>query len=943
MHVQATPPPQRQAQEPLAVVVPHTHWDREWYSPFETMRFQLVQFMDELIDVLESEPGLPAFLLDGQAVILDDYTEIRGDQRERLTALVEAGRLRPGPFYVQPDEFHVSGEALVRNLLIGCRVSGEYGHVMREGYLPDTFGHVHQLPQILRGFGIDTFYAMRGFGDETETTGSEFFWCAPDGSRVRVHWLAESYSNAAVLTGDPETLSLHHGILVGYDRLGELLERLTGRSGTGVLLLLNGGDHLRVQQGVPGLVRSLDAAQAEAGATRLRLGGLEEFRLLTDERPPPQAELSGELRYGRKHDVFDGIGSTRTPLKRLNESTEARLSGAAERLDALATVLDGRSHLDSLRHAWRELVKNYAHDSICGCSADEVHEEMNVRFARVGQIAEAVTQDALARIAHTAAGREGHPEAPADGAVPLVVVNPSAFTRSGRVTADIVPDPEAPLGERKFGWTQSATGTDWTRYALIGPDGRRVPFTAAPAPAVTVEDTLDRRKEIRRDRLTFHAADVPALAPALYTLVPEEAAPAASAAPAGADTPAAAGAPAAQPSAAPTLRQGRTLTNGVLRVEIEPEGTLALTELATGRRRTGLLEILDDGDAGDEYGFGPLPEDPPLSSRSAHWQVCDGPAEDTLVARAHLTVPASLAPGRTARDTARTVALPLRLSVRLPQGAERVEAEVSVDNLAEDHRLRLRVPAGVHAGHSVAESAYGIVRRSASPPAGEGWRDRPTGAFAMRRFAALEDASDGLAVFTEGLHEYAHTDGDVLEVTLLRAVGWMARQDHPLRPHKVGPELATPAAQCPGPQTFRIALRPYGGSAHTCDLYRTAEEFALPLLAHAVQSSRPGPAPHAPQLGLSVSPAQAVVSAVKSAEDRDGLLVRVFNSSDTPVDATITPRFPLAAASLCDLEENRLQEQAVSRDGTVRLRLDGGRISTLRLIPAAAAPTARRR
>lgn len=919
-------PPHHPAPDPLAVVVPHTHWDREWYLPFETMRFALVQFFDELIDVLEREPDLPAFLLDGQAVILEDYVEIRRDQRDRLAALVAAGRLRPGPFYVQPDEFHVSGEGLVRNLLIGCRVSREYGHVMREGYLPDTFGHVHQLPQILNGFGIGTFYAMRGFGDEADETGSEFWWRAPDGSRVRVHWLSESYSNAAVLTGDPETLSLHHGILVGYDRLSELLDRLTARSRTGVLLLLNGGDHLRVQHGVPAMVRSLDAAQERGDGPRMRLGGLEEFRRLTDERTPPQAEISGELRYGRQHDVFDGIGSTRTPLKRLNEATEAHLCGVAERLDALATLLDGSSRLDSLRYAWRELVKNYAHDSICGCSVDAVHEEMYGRYRRIAQVADAVAKDALARIAHTAAGPSR-----ARDEVPVAVVNPSAFPRSGQVTVGVVPDLGAPLGRRRFGWTQ-AGGTDWSRYTLLDPDGNRVPFRAAPGHEVSVEDTLERRKEVTRDRLTFHAAQVPALAPAVYRLVPADREDTGTSDPAAVP---AASAPSA-PAAPVTFREERALTNEALRVEIEPQGTLAVTDRATGRRFTGLLELLDDGDAGDEYGFGPVAGDRPVSSRGARWQVAAGPGGDTLAARTTLTVPAGLTRDRSARD-GRTAGLPVSLTVRLPPSADRLEVEVSVENLAEDHRLRMRFPTGVHADHSVAETAFGVIRRAGEVPRGDGWRDRPSGAFAMRRFVALEDESAGLAVFTEGLHEYLHR-GDTLEVTLLRSVGWMARQDHPLRTHKIGPMLETPGAQCPGPQSFRIAIRPYGGEAHTADLYRTAEEFALPLLAHAVQSDIPGPAPEAPPLGLAVTPSEAVLSAVKTAEDGDGLVLRVFNSSGHPVRATVTPGFPLGSAGLCDLEESWQQELAVAGDGTVGVRLDGGRIATLRLRPTTPDP-----
>ncbi len=909
--------------DPVAVVVPHTHWDREWYSPFETMRFALVQFLDELIEVLESDPELPAFLLDGQAVMLEDYTEIRRGRRDRLAALVAAGRLRPGPFYVQPDEFHVSGESLVRNLLIGCQVSREYGYVMREGYLPDTFGHVHQLPQILQGFGIETFYAMRGFGEEVDATGTEFTWRAPDGSRVRAHWLAESYSNAAVLTGDPETLSLHHGVLVGYDRLAELLQRLEARSRTGVLLLLNGGDHLRVQKGVPAMVRSLDEVQKKDEGPRLRLGGLEEYHRLTAERPAPEAEISGEFRRGRSHDVFDGIGSTRTPLKALNEATEAHLSGIAERLEALAALLDGRSHHDSLRYAWRELVKNYAHDSICGCSVDEVHQEMYGRFARVAQVADAVAADALARIAHTAAGGAGTDPR----RIPVAVVNPSAFPRGGPVTVDVLPDPDAPLGRRRFGWTQS-DGTDWSGYALLDPEGRRIPFTALPGTEVSVEDTLDRRKEILRDRIRFEAADVPALGSRVYRLVPGQDAPplpAAATDAAGTETPR-------------TRRAARSLTNRTLSVEVEPGGTLTVTDRRSGRRYTGLLELLDDADAGDTYGHGPLPGDRPISSRRAPWSIEPGPEDDALLAQTVMTVPTGLTADRSAR-TGHTVELPVALTLRLPPAADRVDVELTLDNRAEDHRLRLRLPTGVHTAESVAESAYGLIRRSAEVPSGDGWRDRPTGAQALRRFVALEERDAGLAVFTEGLHEYVHTEGDVLEVTLLRSVGWMARQDHPLRPHKVGPRLPTPGAQCAGRQSFRLALRPYAGTGHTGELYRTAEEFALPLLTHAVQSSRPGPVSGAPTPGLALEPPSAVLSAVKTAEDGDGLIVRVFNSSPEPVTARLTPDFPLASAAVCDLEEIPQGDAVPDADGVVRVPLTGGRICTLRLRPAAAPET----
>jgi mannosylglycerate hydrolase len=896
-----TSAPHRSAQQRIGVVVPHVHWDREWYAPFEVMRFQLVQFLDELIDTMEAEPDLSVFLLDGQAVVLEDYLEVRRSQRDRVTALVRAGRLRPGPCYVQPDEFHVSGESIVRNLLIGCQVSREFGWVVREGYLPDTFGHVHQLPQVLRGFGISTFYAMRGFGQDVDETGSQFWWQAPDGSRVLVEWLTESYSNSAVLTGDPATMQLHHGTLVRYDSLPELLDRLGSRAPTGVLLLLNGGDHLRVQRGVAEMVRSLDRAVEP----ELRLGGLEEFHELVAGRPLPERVETGELRYGRRHDVFDGIGSTRTPMKRHHARTEAALE-IAERLDALATVsAGGGSSRDSLHHAWRELVKNHAHDSICGCSVDEVHAEMATRFDKVAQLAGAVTDHALARLARATAG------ASADGSgIPLVVINPSGFARSGSVTAEVVPELNAPLGRRRFGWTQG-TGTDLSRYRLLDPAGRAVPFQLTPGRQVSVVDPLDRRKEVVCDRISFVAADVPPLGTTGYRLVP-----------------AAPGTEPPQPPA-PTVRGPRLLDNGVLRVEVAADATVTLTRLDTGEAFTGLLELLDDADAGDSYGFGPVPGDAPLSSRDADWSAPEPAGPDALLLRAAWTVPAELAPGRRAR-TADTVRPAVSLRLTLTPGSDTLEVALTIDNTARDHRVRLRVPTATGAGQTLAESAFGVVRRSAVVPDGSGWREAPSGVFALRRFVATEDDRRGLQILTEGLHEYACDAAGTVDVTVLRCVGRLATIDHPLRPHKIGPELPTPAAQCSGEHTFRVGLRPYASQAGFGHLYRAAERFAVPLRAVAVQGQLPLPPGGTGAGGPAVEPVDVVLSAVKTAEDGDGLVVRVFNSAEQDRTAVLRPGFAVRDAWTCDLEE-RSGERLTPTDGAVHLPLRAGQIATVRL------------
>ena len=893
----------------VAVVVPHTHWDREWYAPFETMRFHLVRFLDELIDTLEAEPDLPVFLLDGQSAILDDYLEIRVDQRARVEALVAAGRLRPGPFYVQPDELLVSGESIVRNLLLGCATAKRYGRVMREGYLPDTFGHVNQLPQILRGFGIETFYAMRGFADDPEVVGSEFHWQAPDGSTVLVSWLTESYSNAAVLTADADDMPLHHGALVRYDTLHELLDRMARRTRTGVLLLLNGGDHLRVQTDVPTMVKGLQAGTD----LELRLGGLEEYHQLMLEQLPVRM-ISGELRYGRKHDVFDGIGSTRTPLKARNERVESSLAGVAERLAAVAEQLGGPRSGDALRFAWRELIKNHAHDSICGCSIDEVHRDMVHRYDTVSRIADAVADDALRCIAHAVA-------APASGTVPIVVANPSGHTRSASIDVDVVPDLAAPLGIRRFGWIQQP-GAELAEYLLLDPFGNEIAFEVTHPGQVRVADALDRRKEVIADRLHFLALDVPPLSTAVYLLVPPAQAPARAEA-------------MGPPS---TVRTGDTLRNAYLEVSVAPAGQLSVLDLRTGRNFSGLLEFLDDGDAGDEYSFGPLTADPPVSSAAGDWVVVAGTAADSLCARTVLRVPRALDPERRTRSAV-TADVLIEVTVRLPSWSTRVEIDVVVDNAALDHRIRLRFPSGTGHGRSQSESAYGLMTRDAAAPPAEDWREAPTGVHALRRFVAVQDEQAGLQILTEGLHEYACSPEGTVDITVLRSVGWLARTDHPLRTHKIGPMLPTPEAQCLGRHHFRLGLVPFSPTASAGHLYRAAEEFSVPLVARAVQdagdpvhhpAADPGRGVGVP-LGLSVEPADAVLSAVKSAEDGNGIVVRVFNAGAAPMRATLGVAVDGLSAVLCDLEERPSAEPQPVVDRQLVLELAVGAISTVLL------------
>jgi mannosylglycerate hydrolase len=355
-------------------IVPHTHWDREWYQPFEAFRWRLARMLDELLDLLESEPRFEHFTLDGQAAILDDYLGLHPHQAPRVRALLESGRLVAGPAYVLPDEFLAPQEALVRNLLIGQRVARALGaEPMAVGYQPDPFGHVAQMPQILRGFGIDSFIFWRGMGDQAERVGSLFSWRGPDGSEVLAIRQLGGYGNASQL-GRWGRDGRDHGDVpeereaVAIDRLQRYLDRWGNevrRDAVGPLLLCNGSDHEPAWRPLPELVEAIRGAYPGIG---IKVGTYADHvaGVRTAIRGRELPVVDGALREGRDAHILRGIDSIRMDLKQSNERVTQRLL-AAETLASLAWLeADATYPHAALRRAWTQLLRNQPHDSISG-------------------------------------------------------------------------------------------------------------------------------------------------------------------------------------------------------------------------------------------------------------------------------------------------------------------------------------------------------------------------------------------------------------------------------------------------------------------------------------------------------------------------------------------------------------------------------------------------
>ncbi|HVH08142.1 MAG TPA: alpha-mannosidase, partial [Myxococcota bacterium] len=339
------------------LVVPHTHWDREWYATHEEFRYRLVRLVDRLLDILEGDPAFRCFTLDGQSIVLDDYLEVRPGARERIAKLVRDGRLLVGPWYVLPDEWLVSGEALIRNLRMGLARSAAFGPPMRLGYAPDLFGHVGQLPQLFAGFGFEAAVVWRGVPADVDQT--LFDWESPDGTRLPTVYLRHGYGNAVNLPLEPRELRA---------RIERDVSFLAPSSRIPTFLLMNGSDHVEPQAGLPA---ALEAALAGVPDTTFEIGTLVEFAARARAEAPADRPLHrGELRSGLRAPLLPGCASARMPQKRADFANDRALTAYLEPLAAWLGLAGGDAGCAVIEHAWRTALQNHPHDSICGCSID---------------------------------------------------------------------------------------------------------------------------------------------------------------------------------------------------------------------------------------------------------------------------------------------------------------------------------------------------------------------------------------------------------------------------------------------------------------------------------------------------------------------------------------------------------------------------------------------
>jgi len=908
--------------EPTTVaIVPHTHWDREWYQPFQTFRIRLVSLLDELLPLLERDLSYARFLLDGQTAVLDDYLAVRPEAAPRLRRLAASGRLQVGPWMILMDEFMVSGETLVRDLQLGMARATELGGGMPVGYLPDMFGHVAQMPQLLALAGLEHAVVWRGV--PAAITSNAFWWEAPDGSRVRAEYLFGSYSNGRDLPDDAkELVTRAHGyeLELGAARL----------PGSG-LLLMNGTDHQLPQ---PWLGRVVSEANAIQDDYRFVVTSLPEYL-----RTQPRRDLGtwrGELRSGARANVLMGVASNRVDVHRASAVAERALERRAEPLSTLLRTPDDypASLLDI---AWRLLVLNSAHDSSCACSHDEVVDAVLVRYREARQVGDALTRDAVRALA-------GRIAAPAGS---TLVVNPTPAARGGLVEG-VVPGagpvhlvaddgsarPTQVMWERGGeGFATVVTGQKvrWVLELLrghefaaapiaevtpveLGPDDWEYTFRAAGPGEATIdlESTREellglgeagatiRFKQILAPArgVLFAADDVPGFGWRTYD---------------------------AREGDGPETSVGaedHRLENEHLTVIVDPDDATLTVETRDGVRVQGLNRLVDGGDGGDTYNYSPPTVDVVVDHpRTVSVTVLErGPVRAALEVVSSYDWPkAAIGDMRSCeRRELDTVTCQVRTRLELRTGERFLRVAVSVDNQARDHRLRAHFPLAAPVEGSDAECAFAVVRRGLTAEGGPHEVGLPT--FVSRRFVDCSDGSLGLGVLHDGLLEYELVeDGAELALTLLRATGYLSRVEPSLRPNPAGPMDPLEGPQLQGRHTVEYALLPHRGDWLTADLYEAADEFLVPLERARVTGS----AGDQPPAGAALTVDGAQVSAVTR---EAGLIsVRVFNPAPEPSEVTVQLAGTPAQGWTVDL----LGQPQEHFEGGIELRPRG--IATLRL------------
>jgi len=863
-----------------AFIVPHTHWDREWYQTFQQFRVRLINLVDNLIDILENDKTFSDFTLDGQTIVLEDYLEVHPEKRGILKKYITEGKIHVGPWYVLPDEFLVSAESIIRNLLLGHKIASEFGRVMKIGYIPDPFGHISQMPQILKGFGIDNIIFWRGI-EYDQSQGNEFIWQGPDGTELfAVHLPKVGYCNA---------MSLPEDVDQAYKLIKEAIEDLLSRETSKSLLLLNGVDHLEAQPLIPLLVKELNKRFIDV---EIKQGNLEEYIDYAKETVKSNLnKISGEFRSGKDTHILQSVYSSRMYIKQANERCEILLKNWAEPTASLAWLLGKDYPQNLIWTSWKWLLKNHPHDSICGCSIDQVHKEMMTRFDWSKQIAQGVINKNLDYITGKIKINYLNKDELA-----LLVFNPLPYFIDENVEVRIKFPQEINLNRVKVLNTQR----EEIPYQLKGYGADyKIIFNPFKVPQFL---------EVNYADISFTAKDIPAcgykifIVKAINNLMTSK-------------------------EYETDIRAGRDyIENKYYKIIVEANRTLTIVDKLNNKVFKNCHRFIDGGDAGDEYTYSPPLNDEIIISQLDNLSIQDvGPSEATLKVSGKMMLPVGLNPDRKSRAD-KMIECPLESEIKLYSEIQRIEFKTKFNNRVCDHRLQVEFPTAIKSDYVYADGHFDVVKRSINVSDSEGWKEKAYKTAHNSGFIDINNKEYGLAVLNRGLPEYEIIpDNNTIALTLVRSVGWLSRGDLEYKKGNAGPSFATPEAQCLGENIFSYAIIPHQGSWDDARISHKTKQYKTKVVTKQLEN-QPGNLSDKYSF-IQLEGDHLEISAIKKHEFKDKLLIRVYNPTDKVTIGKIKLEFDVNKVYLGKLDES-YEEKLVYNNG-VKIEVKPKEIKTI--------------
>lgn len=873
-----------------------THWDREWYQSFQGFRYRLVRMVDNLLDLFDKDDAYDTFHFDGQTIVLEDYTKIAPEKKEKLQKLIKERRILIGPWYVMPDEFLLSGESLIRNLMLGHKICKEWEtEPWKYGYVCDIFGHIAQMPQILNGFDIK--YSLLGRGT-TETDPTYFRWQSPDGSECITYKLKEDggYGNFKQFVYDTVADASAENPEF-EEKLKNYIDSELERAKLPIVIIMDGIDHAEASVNTTAYIKKMAELYPEATIHHKNLCMQGE---MVDNYRDSLPIISGELNKTAKdrHSYLHLITNTLSsyyPIKQQNDRCQNLLEKQTEPLCVLS-MLDGINiNRSFVEEAYKYLIQNHPHDSICGCAIDQVHKDMEYRFDQTKEICKAVREDYLYQSMN---------EEKVDGDYEniLTIYNTLPFDVDKTVTLELdFPQDYPAQYQEPFGYEPINS------FRIYDSKGNEIPYQV-------IDIKRGAKKRIKDQVLRFcdiHTVtlyiNVPACGTSQYRIVPSK-------------TP---------------VRYLKKMTSGetyaenkFIRVDILHNGSLKITDKKTGKTYSELGNLVDDGEIGDGWYHANPVNDVVVTSAGGDClieKVESGPARCVFKVVRYMELPDEILCDKFGkRRSDRRVKVKITAFVGLSEENRYVDVKMIYENTVRDHRTRMLLPTGITSdSYFSGQAFYCCERKTGIDYSTQNWRETDqyekstNGIFGKR-----DENGDGIAVVSpEGLHEcaaYADDEG-TLSVTLLRSFKTTVMTDGEIR------------CQINMPLEYSFLLVPIDEDVKYADLVKIQDKIATEILT-TFESVKVGTALREDAGKLYVGGDNVLTSVIKLPEsgENNAIIVRVFNASKETTDGFIK-----MGQEIVKVEKTNLNEEAEceipSEINMLKFKLEAWKIATFKI------------